>query len=694
MRCGKREACGMIRGQTASCRPIPTNTMFFLWRGAKMMRTSETHPTSAVRKRGVRDVVRRAGALPLLFLLAVLAVTGCATPVRVAHVGPQAVHQELTGNVLTIGKLSQFTENTLRQRGLGELAHKDPAAAVVAFHGEIIGDELGSDDLFAVAELSFAHATSGGGQPYYLASAVYAYAFLFPEGAGDAPSPFDPRFRWAVDLYNRALTNAFKSADGKAFEFRGGRFRLPVGEIEVTFDESQLLWSERRLTEFVPVGEFEVWGLQNRYRYPGLGAPLAASAVPLHQQTGFQVAVRLKLPATALLRIPDARRLLLNPGAADQLRASLELYPLSVAEDVEIAGESVPLESEPSAALAYTLSNPAVWSTEMGGFLLADALRDRPSQLVAMQPYVPGRIPVVLVHGTASSVGRWADMVNDLLSDRRIRTRFQFWFFSYETGSPVPYSAMILREALRDAVARLDPEGHDPALREMVVIGHSQGGLLAKMTAVDTGEQLWNNFSRRPLAELKMRPETRDLIQRALFVRPEPFVGRVVFIATPHGGSYLTEYSITRLLSRLVTLPFRAAFAIEDVLTNNPDALAYAPDQTAPGSIYGMTPGSPFITGLSQIPVAAGIPTHSIIAVDGDGSPEEGTDGVVAYRSAHIDGVESELIVRSGHSCQSNPSTVAEVRRILLLHAETSCLAIGIGCEDPSAQGAPLLVQQ
>lgn len=658
-----------------------------------MMRTSEAHPVSAVCRPAARDSVRRAAAFPLLLLLAALVVTGCETPVRVAHVGAQAVHQELTGNVLTIGKLSQFTENTLRQRGLGEVAHADPAAAVAAFHGEIIGGELGSDDLFAVSELSFSHATSGGGQPYYLASAVYAYAFLFPEGTGDAPSPFDPRFRWAVDLYNRALTNAFKSADGEAFEFRAGRFQLPFGEIEVTFDESQLLWSERRLTDFVPVGEYQQWGLQNRYRYPGLGAPLAASAVPLQQQTGFQVAVRLKLAATALLRIPDARRLLLNPGTADQLRASLELYPLSVAEEVEIAGQSVPLESEPSAAMAYTLSDPAIWSTEMRGFLLGDVLRDRPSQLVAMQPYVPGRIPVVLVHGTASSVGRWADMVNDLLSDRRIRTRFQFWFFSYETGSPVPYSAMVLREALRDAVNRVDPEGHDPALREMVVIGHSQGGLLTKMTAIDTGDQLWNHFSRRPLAELKMRPETKDLIQRAMFVRHEPFVGRVVFIATPHGGSYLTEYSITRLLSRLVTLPFRVASALQDVLTNNPDALAFAPDKTTPGSIYGMTPGSPFITGLSEIPVAAGIPAHSIIAVDGDGPPEELTDGVVAYRSAHIDGVESELVVRSGHSCQANPNTVAEVRRILLLHAAENCTAHGVGCDVPPGGADPLLVR-
>jgi hypothetical protein len=96
-----------------------------------------------------------------------------------------------------------------------------------------------------------------------------------------------------------------------------------------------------------------------------------------------------------------------------------------------------------------------------------------------------------------------------------------------------------------------------------------------------------------------------------------------------------------------------------------------------------MTPGSPLITGLAEIPVAPGIPAHSIIAVRGDGPLEDASDGVVRYESAHIEGVESELVVRSGHSVQSNPQTVLEVRRILLLHAEEACREKGIGCAKP-----------
>jgi hypothetical protein len=52
----------------------------------------------------------------------------------------------------------------------------------------------------------------------------------------------------------------------------------------------------------------------------------------------------------------------------------------------------------------------------------------------------------------------------------------------------------------------------------------------------------------------------------------------------------------------------------------------------------------------------------------GEGPITGKTDGVVAYESAHIDGVASEKVVRSGHSTQGHPETIEEVRRILRDH--------------------------
>ena len=174
-----------------------------------------------------------------------------------------------------------------------------------------------------------------------------------------------------------------------------------------------------------------------------------------------------------------------------------------------------------------------------------------------------------------------------------------------------------------------------------------------------------NAVSRKPLDELRLSDETRELLRRGLFVEPLPEVSRVVFIATPHRGSYLAASEwIANLLRRLTTLPFQLTTLSLD-LARNLDA---ARSPFLPTAVDNMSPRHPFILGLQQIPVAPSIKAHSIIAVKGSGPAEQGNDGVVAYESAHIDEVESELVVRSPHSCQGNPHTIEEVRRILWLH--------------------------
>ena len=113
----------------------------------------------------------------------------------------------------------------------------------------------------------------------------------------------------------------------------------------------------------------------------------------------------------------------------------------------------------------------------------------------------------------------------------------------------------------------------------------------------------------------------------------------------------------------LATLPLQLTGLAKD-LAQNLDA---ARSPLMPTAVDNMSPAHPVIRGLQDIPVAPSIKAHSIIAVDGTGPAEQGDDGVVEYSSAHIDGVESELIVRSPHSCQGNPHLIEEVRRILRL---------------------------
>ena len=483
-----------------------------------------------------------------------------------------------------------------------------------------------------------------------------------------APGRFDPRLRIAADLYNWALAASFASGDGLEVVPRGGTFALPFGRIEVAFDPAALRAGDRELYRFTPIAELEVSGLAMRYRWPGLGAPLAAATRPLESAPPGRdmVAPRLQVPVTALLRIPEARRALVQ---GEPLAGRLELHLAWDAESVSIAGEQVPLENEPTAALALTFTDLPVMEIETFGFLgrLTGLMRDRPP-LVSATPYKPGLIPVVFVHGTASSVVRWGEMYNRLLADPEIRSRYQFWFFQYDSGNPILLSALRLREALAAAVARLDPEGKDPALRRMVLIGHSQGGLLVKMQVISSGDRIWNEVSKKPLDELELSDQTRDLLRRALFVEPLPEVSRVVFICTPHRGSFVAGRNlIANLVRRLLTLPFPLTGVAAD-LARNPDAFAGGVSPVMPSAVDNMSPRNHFIRALQEIPVAPSVTVNSIIAVEGDGPVEQGNDGVVEYSSAHIEPVESELIVKSGHSVQGNPHAIEEVRRILRLH--------------------------
>src|SRR5215831_266624 len=497
---------------------------------------------------------------------------------------------------------------------------------------------------------------------------------LFPEKGLKPPSPYDPRLRLAADLYSLGIIHAFASADDTTVEFKSGNYQLPFGWVDVAVNPSGFEWHNRRVVALTPVEEVVVRGLANRYRHPGIGSPLAAATQPIVAERGMQVAPRMKLPVTAVLRLDRPRRQL----AQRQLHATLDLYNTHDTDTTAIAGKTVPLETDETAVLAYVLASPEIWQRELKAFFSGVFSESTPTQLASIDAYRPGRIPVVFVHGTASSVGRWGDMVNDLLDDPRIRDRYQFWFFTYDTGNPVLYSAALLREALRDAVHKLDQAGMDPALSEMVVIGHSQGGLLAKALVVDTGDRVWNAIAYKPFDEVNLSPERRDLLRRAIFIKPLPYVRRVVFIATPHRGSFLTEYRVTELLGRFLTLPVRVVGIAADLARSSGD-FKFDPRNLGLGSLFGMTPNNPVLQTMANTPIAPGVHAHSIIAVAGNGPVEGSDDGVVKYSSSHLEGVDSEYIVRSTHSTQSNPYTIEEVRRILLLHAADVCRRIPCG---------------
>jgi len=311
------------------------------------------------------------------------------------------------------------------------------------------------------------------------------------------------------------------------------------------------------------------------------------------------------------------------------------------------------------------LNDSQVWKLGLAQFFNGQRLAK--TGLRRTQPYTPGRIPVVFVHGTASSPVWWAEMWNTLRADPLLRERYQFWAYNYASGNPITYTAGLLRNDLMNEIHTLDPEGKDPALQHMIIIGHSQGGLLAKLTAIDTGDQLWRLISQTNFESLNLDPSTRGLVYSNFFFKPLPCVSRVVFIATPHRGSYQNTKFVQNFLNRFIDLPGEVMDASASLLQMG-EAVKLPPSirNKVPSSLNGMATDNPFLLTLAGIPVAPPIKANSIIAIQGNDVPPKGSDGVVTYTSAHVDYAESEFIVRSGHSCQGNPATIEEVRRILL----------------------------
>lgn len=603
--------------------------------------------------------------------LLVTGFVGCGPPLRVYKVAPDAFYREQIHSTLSSDDLSDVTRIVLRRHSLLDQYKDDPEATVDRLLETFRAGSGGAEELFAMAELSLWQAERDDDARDYLAAAVYAFAFLFPK-VEDAPvDPFDPRTRLAADIYNRALARAMLDDDRKFVAPRSGTFPMPHGDVRVVFDEAGLDWHGYRLTDFTPVGELKVEGIRNRYRRPGLGAPLAAHPVPQdgEYKADDLVGPNNRVPVAAILRLDDPRAQL-RSGAP--LEATLVLYASTDVEAVRVDDRIVPLEAEPTVVLASSLYASRVWETEFAAFLgNALSVKPQPTLLRALNPYERGKIPVIFVHGTASSVFRWTDMVNDLQSDPEIRSRYQFWFYTYDSGNPIAYSAYHLRRLLELQVAECDPDGTDEALRRMVVIGHSQGGLLTKMTAIDSGDRFWTSISRKPLDEVKLKPEVRELLHDALFIEPLPFVERLVFISTPHRGSYLAgPQFVRRLAQRLIRMP-RDVIGVGAAISGlSSSGDTYISLQRMPTSIDNMSPGHPFIRTLAAIPVDPHVKAHSIIPVTDMADIENGEDGVVKYQSAHIDGVESELVVHDSHSTQGNPIAIEEVRRILRVHLQ------------------------
>ena len=190
-------------------------------------------------------------------------------------------------------------------------------------------------------------------------------------------------------------------------------------------------------------------------------------------------------------------------------------------------------------------------------------------------------------------------------------------------------------------------------------------------------EDLWDRmtsneriaFAEPDIDDSKGPDETKAMLRRTLLVEPSPFVKRVVFISTPHRGSFRSSTWLRKIMRRLIKLPADIVQIPFDMYDYVRDDLKNQVSGKIPTSLDTMSTDSPLLKTLADISLAPGVKGHSIIAVKNPKDPrEQWNDGVVEYKSAHLEGMESEFILETGHSCQGHPLTIEEVRRILLEH--------------------------
>jgi pimeloyl-ACP methyl ester carboxylesterase len=364
-----------------------------------------------------------------------------------------------------------------------------------------------------------------------------------------------------------------------------------------------------------------------------------------------------------------------GPREPEQRLARLCFYDAMQVEALDIGGMHVPLAADFTAAFGVLISRGQLKSIALAQTFSGAEWLDQ-AGFYMTEPFNPQKIPLITVHGLLSSPITWIDLQNDLLGDPELRQRYQIWHFVYPPGLPIAISARLFRDKLEELYQFFDPQRQYPALSNAVVIAHSMGGLLSRTIVSDSGDHLWQHFFRKAPDDLTLSAEAREQFDHALRFKRQSFITRIIFVAVPHRGSTLAESWAGRIGRMLITVPPTYTNSMHLLLDQygqdlDPETKKYLLEED-PSSIRGLSPNNPLFKALADIAVDRHVPFHSIIGDRGLGDGEQGSDGVVPYKSSHMEGAASELIVPAHHSAHTHPLAVREIKRILKLHLHQS----------------------
>lgn len=354
--------------------------------------------------------------------------------------------------------------------------------------------------------------------------------------------------------------------------------------------------------------------------------------------------------------------------------ASLVLHNANTTEHVQLAHHRHTLAFNQSALTEHILSLDNHFSS-LGALMRPHKYLEQIG-LKSISPPDPTRVPIIFTHGLASEPRTWQNVYNELRSDPVIRKRCQIYFFRYPTGVPVLYSAAKLREKLALLEKTLSRNGNNRYAHQMMLVGHSMGGLVTKSQVQDSGDAMWLSFLDKTNNHAKLNDQQLADIQKYLFFKPNPHISRVLFISTPHRGSELADYWIVKQLRKLIEAPIviiRAPLvALDQDQTDDlaSDTIDQLFKSGIPTSMDNLSPESIYVKKTVNLPLRKGLKVHSIVGnLKGhELTDPECSDGVVPYTSSHLGDTGSELVVPYGHSAHEHPKAIEEIQRLIRLH--------------------------
>jgi pimeloyl-ACP methyl ester carboxylesterase len=505
----------------------------------------------------------------------------------------------------------------------------------------------------------------------YLQAARYAYAYLFYTARSPAERAFESRQGQVTGFYNLAVQRVMSRLflELPRLDPHWTRATLAGWTVLRPQSDVRLAGDTRVPTELIPAANLRFNGLRNVYRRDGFGSDFVAVA-PEEKADAAE-------PWREPRYVPMTGALVFDGGTLAEVLATRQVRPLVRSpyrdDSLAVGGQVVPLGANFTAPYGVWLARSGFASQSIRSLLGREGGIDTPRVLL-MQPYDPDRLTVVMLHGLASSPEAWINVANEVMGDEELRRNYQVWEVYYPTNLPVAVNLANIRKALDSTLKHYDPSGQARASQNIVLVGHSMGGVIARLLVSSSGDKLWSLIPLRANLSAAKRARFRERLSRYLQFAPMPQVDRAVFLASPHRGTPYAQHRLARWIGNLIRLPvtvLKEMASVTELIKSDGDEGGNAPLLRLPNSIDNLSDADPFIIAAANLPISPRVHYHTIVGVYKEKGPlQDSSDGLVPYKSAHLAGADSELVIPSWHSVQETPAAILELRRILRLHVE------------------------